>query len=188
MRRTIWGVLLIVLSLGLLTTAVALAAAGSISSVAGTGGTGFGQGGFSGDAGPAISAQLDLPRDVAVDSSGNLFIADRGNHRIRKVDTSGNISTVAGNGTAGFSGDGVPATSARLNWPRGIEVDSSGNLFIADSKNHRIRKVDTSGNISTVAGTGVSGFLSDGGPATSTWLHTPVGVEVDSSKVSSKSV
>ncbi len=136
-RRTIWGVLLIVLSLGLLTTAVALAAAGDISTVAGTG-----TGGFGGDGGPATSAQLNFPTGVAVDSSGNLFIADTGNDRIRKVDTSGNISTVAGTGTPGFSGDGGPATSAQLNFPAGIAVDSSGNLFIADAENHRIRKVE----------------------------------------------
>ena len=108
-RTIIWGVLLIALSLGLLTMAVALAAVGDISTVAGTGTAGFG-----GDSGPATSAKLNFPRAVAVDSYGNLFIADWGNHRIRKVDTSGIISTVAGNGTAGFSGDGVAATSTRL--------------------------------------------------------------------------
>ena len=175
-RRAIWGVLLIVLSLGLLTTAVALAAAGDISTVAGTGTAGFG-----GDGGPATSAQLNIPRAVAVDSSGNLFIADWGNGRIRKVDTSGTISTVAGNGTAGFSGDGGPATSAKLNIPRGVAVDSSGNLFIADWSNGRIRKVDTSGTISTVAGDGTFGFGGDGGPATSAQLSFPTGVAVDSS-------
>ena len=185
-RRTFWGVLLIVLSVGLLTTAVALAAAGDISTVAGTGATGSGGGGFSGDGVSATSTQLFLPADVAVDSSGNLFIADTFNHRIRKVDTSGIISTVAGNGTSGFSGDDGPATSAKLSQPRGVAVDSSGNLFIADQSNHRIRKVDISGNISTVAGNASPGFLSpgfsgDGGPAISARVSSPHGVAVDSS-------
>ena len=178
-RTTVWGVLLMVLSLGLLTTAVVLAAAGDISTVAGNGTAGFrGDGGtansaqlnflctegFSGDGGLATSAQLVFPPGVALDSSGNLFIADNGNHRIRKVDTSGNISTVAGTGataalSGGFSGDGGPATSAQLLSPTGVVVDSSGNLFISDHYNHRIRKVDTSGNISTVVGTGATGAL-----------------------------
>ena len=111
--------------------------------------------GFSGDEGPAISATLNEPVGVAVDG-GDLFIADFGNHRIRKVDlTTGIISTVAGNGTPGFSGDGGPATSASLETPNGVAVDTSGNLFIADKSNSRIRRVDaTSGIISTVAGVG----------------------------------
>ena len=173
---TFGGVLLIVLSLGLLTTTVALAAAGDISTVAGTG-----TGGFSGDGGPATSAQLNSPIGVAVDSSGNLFISDDANSRIRKVDTSGNISTVAGTSTAGFSGDGGPATSAQLNFPSGVALDSSGNLFIADTSNRRVRKLDTSGNISTVAGNGTLGSSGDGGPATSAELSVPFGVAVDSS-------
>ena len=174
-RSTFWAVLLIVLSLGLLTTAVALAASGDISTVAGIGG------GFSGDGGPATSAQLKSPSGVAFDSSGNLFIADQFNHRIRKVDTSGNIGTVAGTSTQGFSGDEGPATSAQLERPSGVAVDSSGNLFIADLINNRIRKVDTSGNISTVAGTSTAGWSGDGGPATSAQLNFPHGVAVDSS-------
>ena len=116
-----------------------------------------------------------------MDSSGNIFIADTSNDRIRKVDTSGNISTVAGTGNIGFSGDGGPATSAMLLRPIGVAVDSSGNLFIADTSNHRIRKVDTSGNISTVAGSGTQGFSGDGGSATSAKLSQPNGVAVDSS-------
>ena len=175
-RGTIWGVLLVVLSLGLLTTAVALAAAGDISTVAGTVTQGFG-----GDGGPATGAGLNSPTGVAVDSSGNLFIADFDNHRIRKVDaTTGIITTVAGIGAQGFSGDGGPATSAKLNAPVDVAVDSSGNLFIADANNYRIRKVDTSGNISTVAGNGTRGFSGDGGPATSAQLKFPDGVVVDS--------
>ena len=115
-----------------------------------------------------------------MDSFGNLFIADNENNRIRKVDTSGNVSTVAGNVTAGFSGDGGPATGAQLKLPTGVAVDSSGNLFIADHANHRIRKVDTSGNISTVAGDGTAGFGGDGGPATSAQLKFTAGVALDS--------
>ena len=150
---------------------------GNISTVAGTG-----TAGFEGDGSAATSARLSFPFGVTVDSSGNLFIADRDNHRIRKVDTSGNISTVAGSGSGfGFSGDGGPATSAKLSFPTGVAVDSSGNLFIADKDNERIRKVDTSGNISTVAGSGTAGFSGDGGPATSAKFLGLTDVAVDSS-------
>ncbi|MEM7735487.1 MAG: MBG domain-containing protein [Deinococcota bacterium] len=147
---------------------------GIISTVAGT------TEGFSGDGGLATAAQLSLPTDVAVDSAGNLFIADRLNYRIRKVDTAGIITTVAGDGTEGFSGDGGLATAAQLNWPFGVTVDSAGNLFIADFDNDRIRKVDTSGIITTVAGDGTEGFGGDGGPATAAQLRNPIDVTVDS--------
>ncbi len=148
--------------------------AGTISTVAGTGTEGF-----SGDGGPATAAQLDLPWDVFVDAAGNLFIADRGNHRVRKVDPAGTISTVAGTGTRGFSGDGGPATEAQLNVPIDVFVDGAGNLFIADANNNRIRKVDPAGTISTVAGTGTAGFSGDGRLATEAQLNDPVGVFVD---------
>ena len=138
-------------------------------------------GGFSGDGYSAISARLSKPQGVAVDGNGNLFIADRDNHRIRRVDINGNIMTVAGTGTQGFSGDGASATSANLNFPSGVAVDNSDILFIADSSNNRIRRVDSSGNISTVAGTGVNGFSGDGGPATSAKLKNPFGVALDGS-------
>jgi Cep192 domain 4/NHL repeat len=147
---------------------------GNISTVAGNGTQGF-----SGDGGPATSASLWGPTGVAMDAAGNLYIADQSNNRIRKVDTSGNISTVAGNGTQGFSGDGGPAASTELYYPYGVAVDGAGNLYIADQANQRIRKVDTSGNISTVAGNGTYGFSGDGGPATSAWLASPAGVAVD---------
>ena len=149
--------------------------AGVISTVAGTG-----TAGFSGDGGAATAAQLRNPQDVALDAAGNLYIVDTGDHRIRKVNSAGVISTVAGSGAQGFSGDGGAATAAQLNQPRGVALDGAGNLYIADWANHRIRKVDvSSGNISTVAGTGTAGFSGDGGAATSAQLDNPYGVAVD---------
>ena len=138
---------------------------------------GNGQPGFSGDGGPATSASLNQPEGLAIDTAGNLYIADQHNNRIRKV-TGGMITTVAGNGARSFSGEGGPATSASLDYPMGVAVDSAGNLFIADSDNNRIRKV-TGGTITTVAGGGNQG-LEDGGPATSAMLYSPDGVAVDS--------
>ncbi|MBL6993212.1 hypothetical protein [Desulfobacula sp.] len=140
-----------------------------------------GSSGFSGDGGPALLARLNVPKGIFMDSWGNLYIADRGNHKIRRVDTSGNITTVAGTGSSGDSGDGGLATLAQLDEPRRIFVDSSDNLYIADTRNHRIRKVDASGIITTVAGTGSSGFSGDGGLATLAQLDEPHGVFVDSS-------
>ena len=110
--------------------------------------------GYSGDGGAATNAGLNYPSGVAVDAAGNLYIADSDNKRIRKVDTNGIITTVAGNGSAGYSGDGGAATNARLYYPTGVAVDASGNLYIADTENNRIRKVDTNGIITTVAGKG----------------------------------
>ncbi|MGH8909881.1 MAG: caspase, EACC1-associated type [Egibacteraceae bacterium] len=149
---------------------------GVITTVAGNGTPGF-----SGDNGPATTAQLMGPRSVAVAADGNLYIADFGNHRVRRVDLSsgGVITTVAGNGTAGFSGDGGPATEAQLNYPAGVAVAADGNLYIADNGNHRLRRVDlSSGMITTVAGNGTQGFSGDGGPATEAQLNSPVGVGV----------
>ena len=137
--------------------------------------------GYSGDGGIADSAKLNSPFGVAVDASGNLFIADEYNKVIRKVSTNGIITTVAGNGTYGYSGDGGSATSAKLNYPTGVAVDASGNLFIADEENHRIRKVSTSGVITTVAGNGTKGYNGDGGIADSAELYYPTGVAVDAS-------
>src|SRR6266699_5548734 len=152
------------------------ATTGVISTVAGTGATAF-----SGDGGPATAAGLRNPLAVAVDRQGNLFIDDRGNLRIRRVDgATGLITTFAGNGTAGPIGDGGPATSASLIGPAGVAVDGAGNVFIAEFVGCRIRRVDAqTGTISTVAGNGVPGFGGDGGPATSASLHDPHGVTVD---------
>jgi hypothetical protein len=147
---------------------------GTITTVAGSGTYGF-----SGDGGPATNAALSSPQGVALDAAGNLYIADAHNSRVRKVSTSGTITTVAGNGTFGFSGDGGPATDAGLNSPVGVTVDAAGNLYIADSGNHRVRKVSTSGTITTVAGDGTFGFSGDGGPATNASLNIPYGVAVD---------
>jgi sugar lactone lactonase YvrE len=145
---------------------------GHISTIAGTGTYGF-----SGDGGPATSASIRNIYGIAADSAGNIYLSDAGNSRIRKVDTSGMISTVAGGG--GSLGDGGPATSASLAAPFGITVDPSGNLYICDQGHFRIRKVDTTGVISTVAGTGTSGFSGDGGAATSAAIGYMFGVVAD---------
>ena len=142
---------------------------------------GIGSSGSTGDGGAATSAKLNAPRGVAVDSSGNVYIADTNNHRIRKIDTSGNISTFAGIGLSGSTGDSGAATSARINFPQSVAIDSSGNIYIADTSNHRIRQVDTSGIISTFAGTGTAGSTGDGGAATSARLNNPRGIVIDGS-------
>jgi trimeric autotransporter adhesin len=228
---------------------------------------GNGAGGYAGDGGPATAASISQPYGVAADSSGNIYIADSHNNRIRRVDASGTITTVAtglngpvgiavdpstgdvyfsdtsafvirkngavfagtlnargfdgthldypygvavhpsgdvyfaqmafssvirkvsggvittvaGNGSPGYSGDGGPATSASLNYPEGVAVDSAGNLYIADSSNYVIRKVTPGGTISTIAGTGISGYSGDGGPATAAQINFPSSVAVDSS-------
>ncbi|MES2703848.1 MAG: Ig-like domain-containing protein [Bacteroidota bacterium] len=150
---------------------------GVISTIAGS----VGSYGYWGDGGSAISAGLYSPTGIAVDNSGNIYIADQENHRIRKINTSGTISTVAGNGISGYGGDGSAATSANLNFPAGIAVDAAGNLYIADQSNNRVRKVNTSGVISTIAGNGFMGFSGDGGAGTSARLDHPSGVAVDGS-------
>lgn len=146
--------------------------AGKISTIAGNGAFGY-----SGDGGPATSAAI-APFFPAYDSSGNLYFSQPIACVVRKVDTSGTISTVAGNGTCGFGGDNGPATAAMLNLPRGLAFDTGGNLYIADSLNHRVRKLNTAGTITTFAGTGAAGFSGDGGPATSAKIGTPRGLAV----------
>ncbi|MBZ5579847.1 MAG: putative Ig domain-containing protein [Acidobacteriia bacterium] len=147
---------------------------GIITTVAGNG-----TAGFSGDGGPAVQAALNNPGWVTVDSAGNLYISDAGNQRVRMVEPSGLITTIAGNGTAGFS-DGI-ATASSLNSPQGLATDPAGNLFIADQGNQRIRKVDAGGNMTTVAGNGTAGFSGDGGAATLASLSGPVAVAIDAS-------
>jgi len=142
---------------------------------------GNGTPGFSGDGGPATNAQLNFPDAIALDGSGNLYIGDASNNRVRKVTlTTGVITTVAGNGTPGYGGDGGLATNAELQFPSRAVLDGAGNLYIADLQNNRVRRVDaTTGVIVTVAGTGTAGYSGDGGPARSAELNGPLSVMVD---------
>lgn len=137
---------------------------------------GSGSAGYSGDGGPAKDARLTLVHGVAAMPDGGYVLADMGNNRIRRVWADGRITTVAGSGVAGFSGDGGPATSALIALPRGIAARASGELLVPDTGNARIRRVSTGGVISTVAGSGVSGFSGDGGPATVAQLNRPFSV------------
>ncbi|MCY4437437.1 MAG: NHL repeat-containing protein [Chloroflexi bacterium] len=141
---------------------------------------GNGVAGGSGDNGPATRATLNTPASLAIDAAGNVFVADAFNHRIRKISPSGDITTLVGTGEAGADGDGGPAADARLRLPLGVAVDSAGTLYIADTYNHRIRKVTSEGIISTIAGTGVSGFSGDGGPGAAALLASPTGIAVAS--------
>ena len=148
--------------------------AGIISTIAGNGILGF-----SGDGGPATNAKLNRPVKICRDGSGNIYIADQQNHRIRKVSPSGIITTIAGNGTAGYNGDGIAATAALLNYPSGVAVDGSGNVLIADYYNYRIRKVSPDGIITTIAGNGVNASSGDGGMATAANLSRALDILVD---------
>ncbi|MGB6946258.1 MAG: hypothetical protein WBE37_27925 [Bryobacteraceae bacterium] len=149
---------------------------GIITTLAGTG-----VAGFSGDGGPATSARLNGPYRVTVDLAGNVYIPDSGNSRVRKVSPDGTITTIAGNGAVGRSGDGQLATNAELNYPEAVAFDPAGNYYIADEGANVVRKVSTSGIITTAVGTGVAGYTGDGGPAASATLDGPVGVQVDAS-------
>ncbi len=141
---------------------------------------GTGLAGYSGDNGPAVSAQLDHPTDVKVDAKGNTYIADRGNEVIRKISPTGIITTFAGDGNPGYYGDGGPATAAWINRPCGVAVDKTGNVYIADTDNGIIRKVDTNGIISTYAGVyHQTGYTGNGGPASAARMMDPTYLAID---------
>jgi hypothetical protein len=152
-----------------------ISTSGTITTVAGSGSAVSG-----GDGGPATSAGMNIPIRCAVDPSGNLYIADQGAHKIRKVDTGGTITTFAGTGTQGFSGDGGLATAATMNNPTWVMADPAGNIYVSDQFNQRVRMINTSGVITTIAGNGTAGFAGDGGPATSASLNFPGGLALDS--------
>ena len=154
----------------------AISPAGIIRTVAGTGNAGY-----SGDGGPATSAQLNQPYGVAVDAAGTVYVADVSNQRIRAISPAGVIRTVAGTGTAGYGGDGAAATSAQLSSPYGVAVDAGGTVYVADYGNQRIRAISPAGVIRTVAGTGTAGYGGDGAAATAAQFNGPTGVAVDGS-------
>lgn len=163
----------ILISDGLNHTVYRVDSSGDIEPFAGTGVPGF-----SGDGGLATEAFLHRPADIRSDNNGNVFIADVRNHRIRMVDSTGRISTVAGVGKRGFSGDGTLAIEARLDTPWGIAVDSRNRLIIADSANHRVRRVEADGTLTTIAGSGNQGYDGDGGSAREASLNFPEGLAV----------
>ncbi|MEK7830354.1 MAG: hypothetical protein AAB401_04665, partial [Acidobacteriota bacterium] len=147
-----------------------------VSTVVGTGGAGFG-----GDGVLATDAALNNPVGMAIDAAGNIFIADRNNHRIRKVNaTTRLISTVAGNGEPGFAGDSGQGATAQINTPTDVAVDASGNVFFIDQANNRVRRVNAAGVIETIAGNGTIGYSGDGGPALQAQISQPTSIEVES--------
>jgi sugar lactone lactonase YvrE len=149
---------------------------GKIKTIAGTGVLGF-----SGDNGPASSAKLSNPNGVAVDNLGNVYIADTGNDRVRKIDKTGKITTIAGSSSGGYNGENVDATSIQISAVFSVAPDNDGNIFFGEMGNDRVRKINNTGKISTVAGTGVTGFSGDKGPATNAMLFNPTAVTVDKS-------
>ncbi len=151
-----------------------VSSAGVITTVSGTG-----HAGFSGDDGPAGLAQLSQPYGLALDPSGNLYIADYGNQRVRRIGTDGMITTVAGNGQTGSDGDGGPAISAQMLSPRNLAIDTAGNIYVSEFQGHTVRRIATDGTITTIAGTGVAGFSGDGGPAVAAQLAFPAGLALD---------
>jgi trimeric autotransporter adhesin len=149
---------------------------GIITTIAGGNGAGYG-----GDNGPATAALFWHPNDVGVDTFGNVYVADRDNHVIRKINTAGLITTVSGNNIVGYGGDGGPATDAKMNFPSGLCVDKIGNIFVADLYNSRVRKIDTEGIITTIAGIGTKAFSGDGGPATAAEINDVSAICIDTS-------
>jgi cysteine-rich repeat protein len=147
---------------------------GTISTIAGTGAAGYG-----GDGSAATAALLSLPFGVAVDTQGRIAIADRSNHRIRRIATDGTISTVGGSGTFGLGGDATEATSAQLASPFDLAIDSMGRIYLTDTLHHCVRRIELDGTIRTIAGTGLAGYSGDGGPATNAQMHAPNGVAID---------
>ncbi len=147
-----------------------------ITTIAGTG-----LGGNTGDGGPAVLAQIGQADAVATDNFGNIYFSSiqGSNSRVRKIDAAGIITTIAGNGTAGFSGDGGPATNAQIHGPQGIAVDGAGNVYFADAVNHRLRKIDTAGIITTIAGTGINVNTGDGGPSSAAGIGRPSYIAID---------
>lgn len=139
---------------------------------------GNGTPGYSGDGGPAENALVNWPRDVALDADGSLYITDTNNHRIRRVGTNGIITRVAGTGSSGYSGDGGPALCAQLAAPRGIAIGADGYLYVSDTENHCVRRIDPDGRITAIAGTGAPGYGGDGGPAVAAQLSWPSAIAV----------
>lgn len=148
---------------------------GTISAIAG-----IGRAAYTADNVPAITAGLNFPQGITTDHSGNIYISDTFNHRIRKIDTTGTITTIAGVGQSGYQGDNGPALKANLSVPQGLRFDPAGNLVFADSNNNAIRSISPQGAITTIAGTGTAGYNRDGVPATQAQLHTPTDVAFDS--------
>ena len=140
---------------------------------------GTGEEGFHGDGGPATQARFHTPRGIAVDSAGNVYVADSNNDRVRRIDQSGMITTIAGTGEQGSAGDGGPAVEAQLFIPDDVALDDSGNLYVSEALGNRVRKIDVTGRISTVAGTGVKGSKGDGGPAVEAQLNQPSELAID---------
>jgi hypothetical protein len=152
---------------------------GVISTFAGTGAVGVDAGGYAGDGGPATAARLQEPVGVGLGAGGDVYVADRDNNAIRKIDADGTITTVIGGRGAGFSGDGGPASEARIDRPQQIVVDPDGNVYFADSGNNRVRRIDTEGVVTTVAGNGQAATSGDGGPALSAAVWNPTGLALD---------
>src|ERR1700722_5172376 len=149
-------------------------AKGIITTIAGTG-----VAGFAGDGGPAIAGQINLPYGLAADLAGNVYFADLGNNRVRRIAPDGSITTVAGTGVKGSLGDGGLAANAQLMTPRNVAVDAAGNLYISEFEGHRIRRITADGKIGTIAGVGVAGFRGDGGFAVNAQIAYPCGLTVD---------